>query len=68
MIKKDIEGKSGIELTVSDILGNIKLSKNYGAMTGNFEEGLDLNNFLPGIYILNFKVDERSWVKKIIVE
>ncbi len=68
ILKKEIEGKADVEISIANIIGNEVFNKNYGTITGTFEEQIDLLDYPTGIYILSLKVDDKVWVKKMIRE
>lgn len=68
VIKKEIEGKSDVSVSIANIIGNEVYSKSFEDVSGVFEEQMDLLEYPSGIYILSLKINDKVWVKKIIRE
>ncbi|MEO6189163.1 MAG: GEVED domain-containing protein, partial [Saprospiraceae bacterium] len=55
-----------INISVSNLLGQVKQVAKYEVRQGANSIDLDLSNLLPSTYILNIDADNQKWQKKII--
>ena len=53
---------------VSDLSGRTILQKNYGTVSGDFREMLDLKGISAGVYSLSIDIDNRRYYKRLSVK
>lgn len=63
------EVENQIEITIRDITGKVKLAATYApaSLAGNIIK-TDISRLVPGIYFLHLKSEQRSLIRKLIVQ
>lgn len=58
---------TNVQLNVTSIAGKQLLQKDLGALSGQFNEQLDLTNFAKGTYLLQVQTEENTYFTKLIL-
>jgi YbbR domain-containing protein len=64
----DLKNSSNVEVTLTNIMGQVLKSTKIEAYSGANNIDLDVNGLAKGIYMVSVNVDGASSTKKLIIE
>lgn len=68
MMQTQLVGTDEVQVEITDLNGKQVLVRNYGQMSGSFQEEIRLDENSKGIYFVKFQAGENSVIKKIVVQ
>jgi hypothetical protein len=68
MLSLNLDQKSNVELSVSQMNGKVLASKNYGQLGGDIKLPLDVSQYNSGIYFVDVKINGKSNIIKLVKE
>ena len=63
-----LPGTSSVDVKITDLLGKTVLVKHIESMTANDTEAIDVEALASGAYLVNVKIGERAYFKKLIIQ
>ena len=64
----EVKGKDDLLLSLVNGLGQTVYKKTYPGFTGKFSEQIDAGKLTPGVYVLKIDHNNKTFIKKLLVE
>lgn len=63
----EIEDQSSANLTITDMLGNIVITKNVIVENHNYTDVISTTNFASGVYMIRIATEETQMIKQLVI-
>ena len=68
LLQFEVKGKDDLNLSLVNPLGQIVYQNTYPGFTGRFSQQIDAGNLRPGMYVLKIQHNNKTFVKKLLVQ